>query len=70
MRFTGMIAAETASSITLRRAEKAEDTLLRSEIDQIQATPQSLMPEGLEAQLPRQDLADVIAYLCAVANLK
>src|SRR5262249_62038996 len=34
--FTGMIAAETASSITLRRAEKAEDTLLRSQIDDIQ----------------------------------
>jgi putative heme-binding domain-containing protein len=65
--FTGMIAAETASSITLRRAEKAEDTLLRSQIDEIQATAKSLMPENLETQLSKQDVADLIAYLQSVA---
>ncbi len=64
---TGMIAAETASSLTLRRAEKAEDTILRSQIDEIQATAKSVMPEGLEMQLSKQDLADVIAYLQGVA---
>jgi len=47
--FTGMIAAETASSLTLRRAEKAEDTILRSQVDEIRATAKSLMPDGLEA---------------------
>jgi putative membrane-bound dehydrogenase-like protein len=61
--FTGMVAAETASSITLRRAERAEDTILRSQIDDIQATAKSLMPENLETQLTKQDVADVIAYL-------
>jgi putative membrane-bound dehydrogenase-like protein len=66
--FTGMIAAETASSITLRRAEKAEDTLLRGQIDTIEATAKSVMPDGLETQLSKQDLADVIAYLQAVAT--
>jgi putative heme-binding domain-containing protein len=65
--FTGMIAAETASSVTLRRAEKAEDTILRSDIEEIQATAKSVMPEGLEMQLNKQDVADVIAYLQAVA---
>jgi putative membrane-bound dehydrogenase-like protein len=66
--FTGMIAAETASSITLRRAEKAEDTLLRSQIDTIEATAKSLMPDGLETQLNAQDMANLIAYLQAVAR--
>jgi putative membrane-bound dehydrogenase-like protein len=65
--FTGLIAAETASSITLRRAEKAEDTILREQIDTIEATAKSVMPEGLEMQLSRQDVADVIAYLQKVA---
>ncbi|HKI31118.1 MAG TPA: PVC-type heme-binding CxxCH protein [Gemmataceae bacterium] len=65
--FSGMIAAETASSLTLRRAEKAEDTILRNQIEEIQATPKSVMPEGLEMQLTKQDVADVIAYLQAVA---
>jgi putative membrane-bound dehydrogenase-like protein len=68
--FTGMIAAETAASITLRRAEKAEDVILRSQIDTIEATTKSVMPEGLEMQLSRQELADVITYLQTVATPK
>jgi putative membrane-bound dehydrogenase-like protein len=68
--FTGMIASETASSVTLRRAEKVEDIILRNQIDEIQATGKSLMPEGLEMQLTKQDLADVIAYLLSVAAPK
>ncbi len=60
---TGLIAAETGSSLTLRRAEKAEDTILRSQIDVIRATSKSLMPEGLEKQLTPQKLADLIQYL-------
>src|SRR5262249_56947532 len=64
---TGIIAAETASSVTLRRGEKAEDVILRSQIDEIQATAKSLMPEGLEMQMTKQEVADVIAYLQAVA---
>jgi putative heme-binding domain-containing protein len=65
--FSGMIAAETASSITLRRAEKAEDVILRNQIEAMEATAKSVMPEGLEMQLNKQELADVIAYLQAVA---
>jgi putative heme-binding domain-containing protein len=64
---SGMIAAETAASVTLRRGEKAEDTVLRSQIDTIQATAKSVMPEGLEMQVGKQDMADLIAYLRAVA---
>jgi putative membrane-bound dehydrogenase-like protein len=67
---TGLIAAETASSVTLRRADKAEDTLLRSQIDTLQATAKSLMPEGLEMQLNPQELYDVIAYLLQVGAKK
>jgi putative membrane-bound dehydrogenase-like protein len=63
---TGMIAVEAPTSITLRRAEKAEDTILRTQIDEIQATAKSLMPDELEKQLTKQDLADVIAYLLSV----
>jgi len=65
---TGLIASETASSLTLRRAEKAEDTILRNQIERIQATGKSLMPEGLEMQLEQQALADLLAYLQAVGK--
>lgn len=67
---TGMIAAETASSVTLRRAQRAEDTVLRTQIDEIQATAKSVMPEGLEQQLSKQELADLIAYLLSAAAPK
>jgi putative heme-binding domain-containing protein len=67
---SGMIVAETGSSVTLRRAEKAEDVILRSQIDDIQATAKSVMPENLETQLSKQDLADLIAYLQSVAGPK
>jgi hypothetical protein len=36
----------------------------------VQATTHSLMPDGLEAQLDRQDLADLIGYLQAVVRKK
>jgi putative heme-binding domain-containing protein len=65
--FSGLIAADTASSVTLRRGEKAEDTILRDQIEEVQTTGKSLMPEGLEKQLSKQDLADLVAYLQASA---
>jgi putative membrane-bound dehydrogenase-like protein len=59
----GLIAAETATSVTLRAADAKDDTLLRSEIDTLESSGRSLMPEGFEKDLSRQDLADVIAYV-------
>ena len=64
---TGLIGVETPASVTLRRAEKAEDTVLRTQIDEIAATGKSVMPDELEKQLTKQDLADLIAYLMSVA---
>jgi putative membrane-bound dehydrogenase-like protein len=63
---TGMIASETATSVTLRRAEGATDTVPRDNIEQLQSTGLSLMPEGLEQQVDRQAMADLIAYLLKV----
>ena len=60
---TGMITAESAGSITLTRAEGATDTILRSNIEQIQSTGVSIMPNGLEETVSKQDMADLIEYL-------
>ncbi|HTU24489.1 MAG TPA: PVC-type heme-binding CxxCH protein [Pirellulales bacterium] len=62
---SGMIAGESATSITLRRAENATDTIQRNDIEELHSTRQSLMPEGLEKQLDPQAVADLIAYLLA-----
>jgi putative heme-binding domain-containing protein len=62
---TGMIAAETATGVTLRRAENLSDTVLRIDIDELKSTGQSLMPEGMERQIDQQQMADLLAYLQA-----
>jgi putative heme-binding domain-containing protein len=60
---TGLIAAETATSVTLRRQENQTDTVLRSDIDTLRSSGLSIMPEGLEKDLDQQAMADLIAYL-------
>ncbi len=59
----GLIAGETASSIRLRRGESVEETVLRSDVEELRNTGRSLMPEGLEQSLSPQDLADLFAFL-------
>lgn len=63
--FTGILVSESATSITLRAQEGQEQVLLRSELEELQSTGKSLMPEGLEKELAKQDVADLIAYLTA-----
>jgi putative heme-binding domain-containing protein len=60
---TGIIVVETPTSVTLRRADGAEDTILRANLDSLRSTKLSLMPEGFEKQLTKQDVADLFAYL-------
>ena len=60
---TGLIGAESATAVTLKRAEGQQDTILRVNLEELASTGLSLMPEGMEKQLDKQALADVIAYL-------
>ncbi len=60
---TGMVAAETASSVTLRRAESASDTVLRVNIEELKSTGLSIMPEGMEKSINVQQMADIISFL-------
>ncbi|MDA0284457.1 MAG: c-type cytochrome, partial [Planctomycetota bacterium] len=64
--YSGIIATESAGSITLRRAEAKEDVILRSSIDELVSTGISLMPEGLEKDLSRQNLADVMTFVKSI----
>jgi putative membrane-bound dehydrogenase-like protein len=60
---TGILAAETATSITLRQQGGKEAVIARSEIEELRSTGQSLMPEGLERNIPPQDMADLISFI-------
>jgi putative membrane-bound dehydrogenase-like protein len=61
--YTGVLAAETATSIILRRDQGAEDTILRRDIDEMLASSKSLMPEELEKEISPQDMANLFGYL-------
>jgi len=61
----GVIASETPGAITLRGGTENDETILRTNIAEVRASSVSLMPEGLEQSMSRQDIADVIAYLRA-----
>ncbi|MBN9118530.1 MAG: neutral/alkaline non-lysosomal ceramidase N-terminal domain-containing protein [Planctomycetes bacterium] len=65
---TGIVAVETPTSITLRRADGKEDVILRSNIATLRSTALSLMPVGLEKELKPQDVADLFAYLRAAGK--
>lgn len=60
---SGLIAAETASSITLKRQDGTADVLLRDDLEELASSGRSLMPEGLENDLTPADVADLIAFL-------
>jgi len=60
---TGVIMTETATSITLRRAEGQSDTVLRQDIETIESTGVSLMPEGLEKAINVNEMADLLLFL-------
>jgi putative membrane-bound dehydrogenase-like protein len=59
----GILTSESANSLVLGMAGGAKETILRSDIAKLRASPLSLMPEGLEAVLQPQDIADLIAFV-------
>src|SRR6185437_10759296 len=63
---SGLLSAETATSITLKRAQGEMDSVLRADVAKMRSTGLSLMPEGLEQQFDQQGMADLVAYLMSV----
>jgi len=59
----GMLSSESGSSLTMIGLDGAEQTILRSEIRALVNSGRSLMPDGLEAALNEQAMADLIAFL-------
>ena len=60
---TGWLAAETESSLTLRTAFGTEETVLRQNIGSLSASGLSLMPDGLEQTMTKDEVSALIAYL-------
>jgi putative heme-binding domain-containing protein len=60
---TGLLASESRTAVELFDAEGKKHTVLREDIDELVASPKSLMPEGFEKQLSRRELTDLLEFL-------
>ena len=63
---TGMIASETANSITIRRVDGTTVAVQRVEIEALRSTGLSFMPEGLEKMIDVPAMADLLSYLDSI----
>jgi putative membrane-bound dehydrogenase-like protein len=63
--FTGLLSAETGTSITLVSNDGKPKVILRKNIESLASTGQSFMPEGLEKEVSTAAMTDLLAYLKA-----
>jgi putative heme-binding domain-containing protein len=60
---SGRLVSETENSLTLRTAFGTDESILRTNITSLTNTGRSLMPDGLEQSITKEELAQLIAYL-------
>jgi len=58
-----IITSESGNSLTIKGLDAKEHSLMRDSIKSIVGSGKSLMPDGLEAALNKQAMADVIVFL-------
>ncbi|MBI1312883.1 c-type cytochrome [bacterium] len=59
----GMLASETRTSIELIDAEAKRHSIQREDIDELVASSKSLMPEGFEKQMSKEELTNLLEFL-------
>ncbi|HEX3149841.1 MAG TPA: PVC-type heme-binding CxxCH protein, partial [Gemmataceae bacterium] len=63
---TGMLTAETATGITVRRPDGQSESIARKDVENLRSLGLSYMPEGLEKQIDIPAMADLLAYLNSI----
>ena len=58
-----MLASESKTALEFFDAEGKKTTVLREDIEEFVGTKNSLMPEGMEKELNRQELTDLLEFL-------
>ena len=64
---SGILSSESGGSVTLIGADGKTETLLRAELEELASSGKSLMPEGVEKDVPPQAMADLLAFLTSTA---
>lgn len=60
---SGVIRSESASAVTLVAGQGLTEEIKRTQIRSLRASKLSLMPEGMEQVINRQDMADLLAFV-------
>jgi putative heme-binding domain-containing protein len=63
MVLNGLLASETKTTIELFDTQGKKIVVQRDDIDQLAASPKSLMPDGFEKQLKQDELIDLLEFL-------
>jgi putative membrane-bound dehydrogenase-like protein len=61
--FSGLLASETKTSVELIDTQAKRIVLQRDNIDELKASPKSLMPEGFEKQMTEAELSNLLEFL-------
>jgi putative heme-binding domain-containing protein len=61
---TGLVVHDSAEAIALRTTDLAEVRIARKDVEEMTPSAVSLMPEGLEKTMTRQELCDLLEFLC------
>jgi putative heme-binding domain-containing protein len=59
----GVLVSDTPAGITLRQAYGKETTIQRDKIKKMSSDGRSMMPDGLEAGMTPQDMADLLTFI-------
>jgi putative heme-binding domain-containing protein len=59
----GIMTADSPQSVTLKQVLGIEETIPRERIERLTVSKLSLMPQGLEKVIGKQDMADLLSYL-------
>ncbi|MGN6544356.1 MAG: PVC-type heme-binding CxxCH protein [Aureliella sp.] len=65
---SGLVADETASSVTIKRPGAQPEVVLRQDIEQMSNSGLSLMPVGFEESITPEAMADLLAFLQSPAG--
>jgi putative heme-binding domain-containing protein len=60
---SGLIQNETSDAVVLAMMGGAKETISRSAIKDMKSLDRTLMPEGLEAAITKDQMSDLIAFL-------
>jgi putative membrane-bound dehydrogenase-like protein len=60
---SGILTEETATSVTLAMEREKRETVLKIQIEQLQSTGKSLMPEDFQKQISAGDMSALVSFL-------